>query len=337
MSFNEQHTLRNPSLEMAFGTNVPQSSEAGRRRQVVAANGEAASNAFSSIQAHYQAQNGQSSAAVAAALSRAQQIHNSRLEHVAATLGRAQQLQQTSNSAVRLNMATNRRIHSARGGATRVSNSSPTTFSYPTQSSQPAPSPSASSAMQQFNTLENLLFGTSFQIPEHQWPGTTEPPIPTAPALTSVSAEAEARDNREERTVGNVRRALGRRNALTPQQAQDFFVRRTGTVNPSIHPQFRSKVVVRVFCLHCTTEICKRGMKAILLGNTKVELYSTDTPPSGVQLVYSDYTTRNCQCRIRDGACLGCGNVVGYHVTQPCEGCLEACNNGTHGVINSHP
>jgi hypothetical protein len=22
------------------------------------------------------------------------------------------------------------------------------------------------------------------------------------------------------------------------------------------------------------------------------------------------------------------GNVIGYHVTQPCTGCLEACNNG---------
>lgn len=69
-------------------------------------------------------------------------------------------------------------------------------------------------------------------------------------------------------------------------------------------------------------------MKAILLGNTKVELYSTDTPPTGVQLVYGDYLTQNCLCRIRDAACLGCGNVVGYHVTQPCEKCLEACNNG---------
>ncbi|KAJ3045288.1 Protein fam72a [Rhizophlyctis rosea] len=69
-------------------------------------------------------------------------------------------------------------------------------------------------------------------------------------------------------------------------------------------------------------------MKAILLGNTKVELYSTDTPPVGVQLVWQDYVTQNCLCRIRDAACLGCGNVVGYHVTQPCEKCLDACNNG---------
>ncbi|KAJ3321034.1 Protein fam72a [Boothiomyces sp. JEL0866] len=61
---------------------------------------------------------------------------------------------------------------------------------------------------------------------------------------------------------------------------------------------------------------------------SKVELFSTDSPPYGVQLVNDDYRTRNCFCRIRDVACLGCGNVIGYHVTQPCEPCMDACNNG---------
>lgn len=59
-----------------------------------------------------------------------------------------------------------------------------------------------------------------------------------------------------------------------------------------------------------------------------MELFSTDAPPFGVQLVFDDYRTRNCGCRIRDVACLGCGNVIGYHVTQPCEPCMDACNNG---------
>nr|KAJ3418754.1 Protein fam72a [Polyrhizophydium stewartii] len=60
----------------------------------------------------------------------------------------------------------------------------------------------------------------------------------------------------------------------------------------------------------------------------QIELFSTDAPPYGVQLVNDDYQTRNCFCRIRDVACLGCGNVIGYHVTQPCEPCMDACNNG---------
>ncbi|KAI8608852.1 FAM72 protein-domain-containing protein [Chytriomyces sp. MP71] len=105
--------------------------------------------------------------------------------------------------------------------------------------------------------------------------------------------------------------------------------------SPSIHPQFRSKAVCMLFCGHCRELLCRRGMKAILLGNTKVELYSTDTPPSGVQLVFDDYMTPNCLCRIRDAACLGCGNVVGYHVTQPCARCLESCNNGHFWMFKS--
>ncbi|KAF9918094.1 Protein fam72a [Lobosporangium transversale] len=52
-------------------------------------------------------------------------------------------------------------------------------------------------------------------------------------------------------------------------------------------------------------------------------------------LVYDDYRTRNCKCRIRDIACLGCGNTLGYHVTQPCESCLEACNNGHFWMFHS--
>lgn len=97
---------------------------------------------------------------------------------------------------------------------------------------------------------------------------------------------------------------------------------------PSLHPQFRSKSVCKLFCKHCDEQVCNRGMKAILLGDTRVELYSTDAPPVGVQLVEKDYMTRNCQCKIRDVACLQCGSVIGYHVTQPCEICLDSCNNG---------
>ncbi|TPX33122.1 hypothetical protein SmJEL517_g03953 [Synchytrium microbalum] len=97
---------------------------------------------------------------------------------------------------------------------------------------------------------------------------------------------------------------------------------------PSIHPNFRQKIVCTLTCKHCDSMVCTRGMKAILLGDTRVELFSTDLPPNRVELVDKDYTTRNCRCKIRDVACLTCGNVIGYHVTQPCDVCLDACNNG---------
>ncbi|KAI8596327.1 FAM72 protein-domain-containing protein, partial [Dissophora ornata] len=100
-----------------------------------------------------------------------------------------------------------------------------------------------------------------------------------------------------------------------------------------------SKTVCRMDCRYCSAVICLRGMKAMLLADTSVELYSTDHPPGSVQLIDKDYTTSNCKCKIRDVACRVCGNVVGYHITQPCQQCLKAPNNGhfwmfhTEGVI----
>lgn len=46
-----------------------------------------------------------------------------------------------------------------------------------------------------------------------------------------------------------------------------------------IHPAFQSKTVVKLECKYCERSICARGMRALLLADTKVELYSTDLPP----------------------------------------------------------
>lgn len=104
-----------------------------------------------------------------------------------------------------------------------------------------------------------------------------------------------------------------------------------------IHPAFQSKTVVKLECKYCERSICARGMRALLLADTKVELYSTDLPPekwakciltrknyvspilcsfvallnafslfsSSIQLIGTDYSTQNCECRIKDVACLG--------------------------------
>ncbi|KAK3825524.1 MAG: FAM72 protein-domain-containing protein, partial [Benniella sp.] len=92
--------------------------------------------------------------------------------------------------------------------------------------------------------------------------------------------------------------------------------------------RIHSKTVYRIDCRYCSAVICLRGMKAMLLADTSIELFSTDYPPGAVQLIDQDYATSNCRCRIRDVACRICGNVVGYHITQPCQDCLKAPNNG---------
>ncbi|KAL0978676.1 hypothetical protein UPYG_G00173790 [Umbra pygmaea] len=86
-------------------------------------------------------------------------------------------------------------------------------------------------------------------------------------------------------------------------------------------------------------------MKAVLLADTEIELFSTDIPPNSitsptsssrtVDFVASCYSTESCKCKLRDIACLKCGNVVGYHVVAPCKPCLLSCNNGHFWMFNS--
>lgn len=49
----------------------------------------------------------------------------------------------------------------------------------------------------------------------------------------------------------------------------------------AMHPSFRSKAVCLLKCGFCSSEICRRGMRAILLADTSVELYSTDDVTKG--------------------------------------------------------
>ncbi|CAO3592789.1 unnamed protein product [Absidia cylindrospora] len=103
----------------------------------------------------------------------------------------------------------------------------------------------------------------------------------------------------------------------------------------SSHDVVPIKLVYKLSCRHCQHIVCARGMKAILLADVKIELYSTDTPSSLIHLMDKDYSTRTCQCRIRDVACMECGNIIGYHVVSPCKQCLTACNNGHFWMFHS--
>lgn len=42
----------------------------------------------------------------------------------------------------------------------------------------------------------------------------------------------------------------------------------------------RNKIVYALQCAYCQITVCRRAMKAILLADTKIELYSTDIPPT---------------------------------------------------------
>ena len=47
-----------------------------------------------------------------------------------------------------------------------------------------------------------------------------------------------------------------------------------------LHPSFRKKCVMKLNCRFCGNCVCMRGMKAILLADNSVELFSTDEPAS---------------------------------------------------------
>lgn len=72
---------------------------------------------------------------------------------------------------------------------------------------------------------------------------------------------------------------------LRPEPNIQFSSSRNSTnrqsSNNNLHSQFHSKIVCQLYCKSCDVTLCRRGMKAILLADTKVELYSTDTPPRG--------------------------------------------------------
>ncbi|XP_013378540.1 PREDICTED: protein FAM72A isoform X2 [Chinchilla lanigera] len=57
--------------------------------------------------------------------------------------------------------------------------------------------------------------------------------------------------------------------------------------------------------------------------------------PRTVDFIGRCYFTEICKCKLKDIACLKCGNIVGYHVIVPCSSCLLSCNNGHFWMFHS--
>lgn len=78
--------------------------------------------------------------------------------------------------------------------------------------------------------------------------------------------------------VQSQRRASSNAQQQHQQQHQQFM--RASQFIGGDHPGLVTPVkpVYKLNCRHCTTTVCARGMKAILLADTTIELYSTDTP-----------------------------------------------------------
>ncbi|KAJ2664738.1 hypothetical protein IWW48_000686 [Coemansia sp. RSA 1200] len=48
---------------------------------------------------------------------------------------------------------------------------------------------------------------------------------------------------------------------------------------PSNPQQQRTKSACQLYCRYCHNNVCTRGMRALLLADNRIELFSTDMPP----------------------------------------------------------
>lgn len=96
-----------------------------------------------------------------------------------------------------------------------------------------------------------------------------------------------------------------------------------------ISPQYSSEPVHSLECTQCGSTVCRRGMSAVLLANSDVQLFSTDCPEiREVATTANLFQAENCECWLVNMACVQCGNCLGYNVRWPCRDCLSSSNNG---------
>jgi hypothetical protein len=101
--------------------------------------------------------------------------------------------------------------------------------------------------------------------------GTQQVHIPPQPTMDSYS---RLREQLFPQQMIPARQRHVRQNALNTNLPLPVNSRRNETQrqrsNASTHPSFRSKAVCKLGCSFCQKNICKRGMKAILLADTSV-------------------------------------------------------------------
>ncbi|XP_020139974.1 protein FAM72A isoform X2 [Microcebus murinus] len=68
---------------------------------------------------------------------------------------------------------------------------------------------------------------------------------------------------------------------------------------------FKDRCVSILCCKFCKQVLSSRGMKAVLLADTEIDLFSTDIPPTNaVDFIGRCYFTKICKCKLKDIACL---------------------------------
>jgi len=90
-------------------------------------------------------------------------------------------------------------------------------------------------------------------------------------------------------------------------------------------------------CKFCANVLTRRGMRARLVADARIHIWSTDEKPA-VKMVGSSYATTTCQCQLIDIACEKCDTVVGYHIagSEPCETCSRSNHNAHYHLLRTN-
>ena len=83
-------------------------------------------------------------------------------------------------------------------------------------------------------------------------------------------------------------------------------------------------------CTYCETLMTTRSTKSALLSDPSKTLFSADIVINVAKLDESKYKRASCGCNLFDIGCLHCGNIVGYYVRRPCDGCISGHNGHFH-------
>eukprot|EP00834_Sanchytrium_tribonematis_P002937 NODE_101_length_19951_cov_0.932501.p14 type:complete len:137 gc:universal NODE_101_length_19951_cov_0.932501:503-93(-) len=92
----------------------------------------------------------------------------------------------------------------------------------------------------------------------------------------------------------------------------------------------RHKKIFKLSCIYCDTLLTTRSTQSALLSDPTKSLYSADIVINASKLEDQNFKRATCGCSLFDVFCMICGNVIGYYVKRPCDGCLSGHNGHFH-------
>ena len=84
----------------------------------------------------------------------------------------------------------------------------------------------------------------------------------------------------------------------------------------------------KIYCGECKHILNRYGTLSNLISNPSLKIITSNRISNTIGTINEPYSVKCCRCIVKDLGCLRCGNIIGYNIVQPCNGCLRARNNG---------